>query len=461
MIAHILKAMIVRTTLGCPDAARVYIWCFLFLALLLSGLRLNAATEVLECVETQEFNTGINISQDNILEKDSVRVYFKGGESFYDPNFGNNKAVLSAYIDRIRKLNCEGLLDNIVVEGYVSPDGSVSINERLAVQRSDILADIIVREAGVDRSKIKTVPVGINWDELRRLIESRQDVPSRQALLDIIDNTPVWVYNERGKIVDGRKKRLMDLRGGRPYRWLYANLFPEMRNAVAISLNNKKMPVPVVESELADSVKVIEGIPIDTICHTVEEEIITSTDVKVIEYEPLHALALKTNLLYYAALLPNLELEWYVNDKWSVGLEGDFAWWGKYSKDRSYRLAIVSPEVRYRFLRGPLRRGMFVGATVGYGWYDFLKNSSGYLGGGVMSGITCGYQWPVSRNLSLEALLGVGYVYTKFKEYRPYEGHHVYMRTKEINYFGPIKLKFSIVWRFFDINKSRQSIIGR
>ena len=169
--------------------------------------------------------------------------------------------------------------------------------------------------------------------------------------------------------------------------------------------------------------------------------------------KPIHRLALKTNLLYDAALLPNIEVEWRLNNILSLALEVGVAWWGKYSNKKSYRLAMVSPEVkRWFFTRGPWH-GLSVGLFAGAGLYDFEKSTKGYRGEGVMGGLSVGYMWPVSRCLSLEAAIGGGYMFTRYKEYLPIGGHHAYQRTKNLNYFGPLKVKFSLVWRLWNINK--------
>ena len=44
--------------------------------------------------------------------------------------------------------------------------------------------------------------------------------------------------------------------------------------------------------------------------------------------------AVKTNLLYDAALVPNLGVEIPVARRWTVGVDGFWAWW---SKDRRHR----------------------------------------------------------------------------------------------------------------------------
>lgn len=171
----------------------------------------------------------------------------------------------------------------------------------------------------------------------------------------------------------------------------------------------------------------------------------------------MHRFAVKTNMLYYPILMPNLELEWLVNDRWSVALEGNLAWWGSYEKEQSYRVNVIDAEVRRWIKPRAPWHGMYAGLIAGGGYYDLEKGTPGYYGSGLMTGLSFGYMWPITGRLSLESELGVGYVYTRYKEYTPFEGHHVYLRTKELNYFGPIKLKFSIVWRFFDINRHKQT----
>lgn len=175
----------------------------------------------------------------------------------------------------------------------------------------------------------------------------------------------------------------------------------------------------------------------------------------VTSFRPVHRLAVKTNLLYDAVLLPDVEVEWRFNDHWSVALEGDLAWWGKYKNDKSYRLAMISPEVKYWIRPRAPWNGFYVGLFGGCGLYDLERhNRNGYRGEGVMGGLSVGYMWPLNRCLSLEAAIGGGYLYTRYKEYKPLDGHHVYQRTKIINYFGPLKVKLSLVWRLWDLNKS-------
>ncbi|MDE6008228.1 MAG: DUF3575 domain-containing protein, partial [Muribaculaceae bacterium] len=50
--------------------------------------------------------------------------------------------------------------------------------------------------------------------------------------------------------------------------------------------------------------------------------------------------------------------------------------------------------------------------------------------------------------------VGAGYMHTRYKVYRSVDDHKLYMSTKSLNYFGPLKLKFSIAWRFDIMTKT-------
>ena len=395
-------------------------------------------------------------------QADTIKVYFEVNRVDYNPRLFDNASALEPFIEKVDSANAAGVIERIDVFGYSSPEGSHRRNQRLSDRRCRTIADYIIARTGVDPNLVTARGMGEAWDELRAMVEATPDVPYRKKILDIIDNTPEWIFDSNGHIVGGRKKKLMDLAGGRPYRWLIVNIFPKLRYALTVSVHYAAIEEPVVEE--ADTIVIDESIVIDEPIDTmpVDEPMIvdvvdTVQAIAFDAYEPQYRLAVKTNFVTDAILMPNLEVEWLMTDRWSVAVEGNLAWWGKYAKERSYRICVISPEVR-RWInpRAPWR-GMYVGAFAGYGWYDLEKGTPGYRGEGAMGGLSFGYMWPISSRLSFEAAVGAGYMYTRYKEYRPMQGHHVYQRTKELNYFGPLKVKFSLAWRFWDANKRKIS----
>lgn len=156
--------------------------------------------------------------------------------------------------------------------------------------------------------------------------------------------------------------------------------------------------------------------------------------------------SVKTNLLYDAVLMPSLEVEYRFNERWSVNLEGTMAWWHNDGRHKYYQLATISPEARYWFKPQGRRKGHYVSLFGGFGWYDLENGGKGYRGEGEFVGAGYGYMFPVGKYFSFEAGLGLGYMHTKYDEYLPIDGHYVYQQASKLNYFGPLKLKFSWVW---------------
>lgn len=331
---------------------------------------------------------------------DSVKVYFRVGQRQFDPALGENRAVMDAFVGKIRDAVAANDIERIVVRGYASPDGPFAVNKSLACHRCATIADYIVTHAGVSPDLVEQLPEGIAWDELRCLVAEHPEVPSHEEVLGILDNVPVWIFDATGKIVSGRKKRLMDLRGGRPYNWLLANLFPLLRNGVGVVFYLKGKPGNELEtvggaeettdlsdvsglseqlglseqpgqpelseqpgqsglSDLSDNPESADSPdlagPVDQPEQAEPSECSVSTDAAGVAREEgcrRYRFALKNNILYDAVLMPNLELEWLINNRWSVALEGEVAWW-KPRENRVYRLAVVSPEVRCRISPPP------------------------------------------------------------------------------------------------------------
>lgn len=513
---------------------------------------------------------------------DSAVVYFRIGHRQFDSGLGDNGRSMENFLQRVRIAKDINNIDRIEVRAYASPDGASDANARLTGYRCDEITNHIIKESGVDPSLIHAFPEGIAWDELRKMVAADKNVPSQEQVLNILDNTPVWIYDSKGKIVDGRKRQLQALDHGVPYRWMFNNLFPALRNAVATSLFLKsdakaasmdsvagvidgrltgsserlaaaEKRLSDVESKLIiiekrataaeakraaedglastaeghEAVKegldaadkghkaVAEGVvatkegreaaaeglsavakgreafaqdkldEAETLADLAEqyadaaEKSLEAAEEKLEEAEdldqeeapveeepekesvieenhiPVHRFALKTNILFDAALMPNLEFQWRINPLWSLSLEADVAWWKNDPKHKYYQILMVSPEVRRFVISRGEWHGMYVGLFAGGGKYDLENGKDGYKGEGGMAGLSAGYMWPISRNLSLEAGIGAGYLFTRYKQYTPFDGHYLYLRTKNLNYFGPLKLKFSLVWRFDDINKHR------
>ena len=419
---------------------------------------------------------------------DSARIYYRLGYRYVDTSLRNNGAVLKNLCAKIEKTLQEETLEKVVIYSYTSPDGSNKANTALAARRADSLESWILRNTPLPAPMLEKNSGGIAWDLLRDAV-SKSEMQYKAEVLRILDNTPVWVFDNNNRVVSSRKKELMDLKGGIPYRHMYEHLFPDLRSSISVLLYISVPEPQAEETEPAAAEKSGPAAPEEDITPVAPEESIKPAapeediepavqdgDMEVATpqeeadapehkaaeeesaaaeaYEPLHRLALKTNIIYDLALMPSLEAEYMINDRWSVNAEGEVAWWRKKSKHKYYQIATLSPEVRYWFKTKKRWHGHYVGLFGGGSWYDLENGKRGYKGEFWKAGLSYGYMFPIGRSLSFEAGVGLGFLRTWYEEYLPIDGHYVYQQSSRTNWVGPVKLKFTLVWRLWDENRT-------
>jgi hypothetical protein len=168
-------------------------------------------------------------------------------------------------------------------------------------------------------------------------------------------------------------------------------------------------------------------------------------------------LALKTNMIYDLALLPNLSLEFPIGKNWSVELDGKWSWWNTRASTYYYhRIQMAGVSVR-RWFGNPTAEplhGFYLGLYGMGGTYDvrlFTKNTleGGYLSDWSYSaGLSAGYSKALSKRLNLEFAVGFGYfggVYDKYN-WNSYFQQFSRLSTHKGSYFGPTEAEISLVW---------------
>lgn len=146
--------------------------------------------------------------------------------------------------------------------------------------------------------------------------------------------------------------------------------------------------------------------------------------------------------------MPNVELEWRINNRWSLAAEADVAWWKNVGRHKYYQIMNFAAEGRYWFHSYKPWHGHYVGLSAGGGKFDLEGGRTGYKGEGFLTGLSYGFMFPVSSCLSFDAEVGFGYLYAQYKVYKPQDDHYLFQHKSRTNYFGPVKVKFSLVWRF-------------
>lgn len=287
-----------------------------------------------------------------------------------DPDYHNNRSELERIYPYPAQGTGVGRLERVVICSWTSPDGVTRYNELLAGRRADSLKSWLVRHAQIPGELVSVRGEGIGWGVLRQLV-AVSDMLYKDEVLHILDNTPVWIRDSHGKIVDGRKKQLMDLRGGQPYNYMMENIFPEVRSSLSTICYRKSAPsidkvttgTAPTDSALAEKEEtetagfrntaalISAGPGADTPAETspVTSPVTSPKASGKLREALAQNLVIKTNLLYDALLMPSLEAEYRFNDRWTVNLEGEIAWWKNDGKHKYYQLATISPEVRWWF----------------------------------------------------------------------------------------------------------------
>ncbi len=396
----------------------------------------------------------------NAQSRELVEIYYEEDIYKVDLNVGENRQV----VERLKELfelfrtDSTYVFEGVEVNSYASPKGGQIYNEGLSARRSASMVEYLIDSIGVDSAAISSKSSGIAWDKLLSKVDT-MEVPYKPEVIKVLKSVPLETWARVNKtdkwktLVDSRYKRFMDLRGGIPYNYIMETVFSSLRYSSVCSIYYRR-EFPKIEVE-----EVVEELPVETIetaedaVASMEEKPATVEDRSVdrVSY-PLFAL--KTNLLFDALTVLNVELEAPIGDRWSVLGEWVFPWWLSKNNSRALEILSGSVEGRYWFTKkadDPVMTGWFGGAYASGGLYDVRNKGKGYQGEIFYAGgLSAGYAHTINKkgNLRMEYSLGLGFWNT---EYRYYEGKEnnqilVWQRDGKHLWVGPTKAKISLVW---------------
>ena len=382
--------------------------------------------------------------------QDSVEIYFRQGYSVLEPSHRNNREALDRIADSLRTSYADSVyqLKRIQVVGGASPEGSILLNRRLSVKRANVLFDYLSRYGELPDSLKTNVFLGRDWNGLIRLVSDDWELPYRKETLHLLHELAEDAANDNLTKGD-HLRRIQQLHGGAPYRYMYKKYFPELR-ASRLYLWYEKvwnpiapMPMPPFKLPIPEP-KPTEPLPL----------------VPYIPTQPRKLyLAVKTNMLYDALLVPNIGVEFYLGKDWSMSANWMYAWWKTDRRHWYWRTYGGDIAIRKWFGKAAKEKPL-TGHHVGlYGQiftYDFETGGKGYMGGkpggtlwdkmNYSTGVEYGYSLPVAYKLNIDFTIAVGYWGGTYYEYTPIDNCYVWQATKERHWFGPTKAEISLVW---------------
>ena len=309
-----------------------------------------------------------------------VCIGFPVGNSTLDTAYGNNAARLSEVVSFLESVKKDSTLELVEVSfcGSASPEGGFAINRELAEKRRNSLERYVRERVSLPDGIISRPEGFIAWERLAELVEV-SDMPHKEEAVDVLRNVPEFTYNNKGVLVDSRKKHLMELQYGRTWHYMHKHFFDQIRNASVILVTVRQKPV--IEEKTVVKEEPVVPAPADTTA--VVEKADTIVAVSPETSKPFY-MALKTNMLYDVLAVPNIGVDFYLGKNWSISGNWMYGWWKKNSSHRYWRIYGGDLAVRY-WLGKKANEKPLTGHHIGiYGQaftYDFEWGGKGYMGG--------------------------------------------------------------------------------
>lgn len=167
-------------------------------------------------------------------------------------------------------------------------------------------------------------------------------------------------------------------------------------------------------------------------------------------------LALKTNLLYDAVLIPNVGVEVSLGKQWTASADWFYTWFSSDSRHRYWQgyggyLTVRRYFANHSTLNTPhstFPTGHHLGAYVLGMTYDVEWGGRGYQADhfGFGAGVEYGYALPIGSRLLLDFSIGIGFQDGEYKEYEPVGDRYVWQATRQRHWFGPTKAEVTLKW---------------
>lgn len=161
--------------------------------------------------------------------------------------------------------------------------------------------------------------------------------------------------------------------------------------------------------------------------------------------------AIKTNLLYDAVLIPNLSVE--VNCYRNFTVYADLMYAGLDLPSRHFYWDLYGVQLGARKYFGRIaKKRTFSGHHVGiYAQALAYDLQVGYIGQQTPSlnmggGLDYGYSFPISAGFNIDVDLGFGFLRGKYYEYIVEGDHNTWQGTIQRSWWGPTKASVSLVW---------------
>ena len=359
-------------------------------------------------------------SLDGFCQADTLTLYFRQGQSSWDPAYRDNGPRLLSLVKELQRLR----RDSAVVlylhyRSAASPEGSVALNRRLSGERARVMTGYLGRYLPVSDS-LAVTSHGEDWAGLRSLVSS-STLAHREPVLAVLDR----LLADPGlddRLVERYKRELMSLSGGEPWASMLAEFFPRLRYfkvRVTVTAAPSGVPVDTVHDSVPLSfpsrgIPLVAGEPFQA---GLQSPAGLSRRPLPVPFSPDEAwsprLHLKTNVVALGLLVLNLSGEVELSERWSVELPVYYSGANYFRGDVKFRVFSLYPGARYYI---PGLKGVFAGVHAGLAYFNFAgggkwryqdhDRETPAVGGGLSAGFRF-HPW-ADKRWGLELSAGVG-----------------------------------------------------
>lgn len=149
---------------------------------------------------------------------------FRVNRTQIDSTYRNNPVELAKIRETIQRVKGDPdlTISQITIHGYASPEGSYSLNKRLAAGRTNALKEYVCNLYHFEENLITVSSTPEDWNGLRRMTEVSALTDKARVLAIINDST---------KTPDQREHLLRNTGDGETYRYMLREWFPALRHS--------------------------------------------------------------------------------------------------------------------------------------------------------------------------------------------------------------------------------------
>ena len=407
-------------------------------------------------------NASVLVAPDNQPSlTDTLEIRFKLDSVQINMHFDGNMERWDTFERNFRQRFAGKDRFGIIVDIYsgASPEGNADHNRWLGQERGESIKQLIEQRL---RDRVGYIVIhneAARWQGLYDAVTA-SDEPWRDEVLDII-RQPASI-NEHGR--DRREWLLRHHKNADIWEKLLSTYLPPLRSggSAIVSWDPGRLPAQRDTLIVMDTVILINNTPIIIYeCNDCDKRI--KKEQKPIDKRP--AWAVKTNLLMWGVVAPNVQVEIPLGKKnrWSLELEYFHPWFVWNTNAHASEFLNLGAELRYYLGNREHHRwldGWHVGLAAAVGYYDWeWKKHNGYQGEYVNGYFNIGYQHRWGKHLAIDVGVGLGVIASKYRDYfgsstyperhlEEWDKHLMWYATKHFVFPGVTHINVSLVYMF-------------